>query len=197
MASTPTTYQIKKWPLTTSRFLVIDPLYMELEGPLTNQRFTKEDIEGFRFGITRFYLRLIPISKTYNIEIKNSQGKIMRIRMHSFFWIGDKRLRSQYIQVYKSVYKSYFEDMAIHYARLLIGGMTYELGGVFLTKEGVLIKKDKPLVPWMRIGLQSYFNSCSIYDLANPSQYRSFDYWHDWNATLLRAIVNFKLQKND
>ena len=189
-------FQVRRTPLSATRLLTVDPLYLELEGPLSNIRFTKEDIEGFRFGVTRFRYRFIPVSKSYNIEIKNSEGKIILIRMHSFFEIDNKKIQRLFIQIHKQIQLAYFNDMAIHYVRLLNGGLTYELAGAFLMKEGVLLKKEKQVIPWIRIGLASYFHSCSVYDLADPKHYRSFDYWHDWNASLLRSVIDYKIRSS-
>ena len=181
--------------MATSRLLTIDPLYLELEGPLANIRFTKEDIEACRFGISQMRYYFIPFSRTYNLEIKNGEGKIMKIRMHSIFSIGNKKLMKLFMQIQDQVIGTYFQDMANHYAQLIHGGLSYELCGVLLTQEGVLIRNDKPLIPWLQLGFKSYFNSCSIYDLTDPHHYRSFDYWHDWNAVLLMAVVNYKLKR--
>ena len=187
-------YQVKRWPLSTSRQLTIDPLYIELEGPLTNMRFTKEDIEGFRYGVRYFHYYVIPVGRNYNIEIKNSLGKVLLVRMHSVFGIGNKRIEKLFVQIHKQIHEAYFMDMAIHYLRLLKSGLTYELAGTMLTHEGVIIKKDSQLIPWIRVGLMSYYRSCSIYDLTDPKRFRSFDYWQDWNASLLHTIVEYKLQ---
>jgi hypothetical protein len=94
---------------------------------------------------------------------------------------------------YTQIQQSYFNDMAIHYVRLLKGGLTFELAGAFLTSEGVLIKKGKNLIPRLRTGLATRFHSCSIYDTADLRHFRSFDYWHDWNASLLRSVVDYKI----
>jgi hypothetical protein len=190
-------FHVKRTPLSAARLLTIDPLYLELEGPLADIRFSKEDIEGFRFGVTRFRYRFIPVSRTYNIEIINSQGKIILIRMHSFFEIGYKKVQRLFIQIHKQIQQAYFNDMAIHYVRLLNGGLTYELAGAFLTNEGVLLKKDKQVIPWIRVGLASYYHSCSVYDMADPRHFRSFDYWHDWNASLLRAVIDYKIRSSN
>jgi hypothetical protein len=173
--------------------VTVAPLYLEMEGPLANLRFTKEDIEGLRFGVTLFRYFFIPISKSYNIEIKSSQGKVITIRMHTLFGIGNHKIRSLFIGIHKQIQQTYFNDMAIHYVRLLKGGLTFELAGAFLTSEGVLIKKDKNLIPWLRTGLATRFHSCSIYDKADLRHFRSFDYWHDWNASLLRSVVDYKI----
>ena len=77
-------FHVKRSLFSAPRLLTIAPLYLEIEGSLANTRFTKEDIEGLRFGVTALRYYVIPISKTYNIEIKSSQGKIILIRMHSF-----------------------------------------------------------------------------------------------------------------
>src|SRR5579862_1731939 len=158
---------VKRTLFGAPRQLIIAPLYLEMEGPLTSTLFTKDDIEGLRFGVTDFRYYLIPISKTYNIEIKSSQGKIILIRMHSLFGIGTQKNRNLFIQIHKQIQQSYFNDMAIHYVRLLNGGLTFELAGAFLTEEGVLIRKDKPLIPWSRTGLATRFHSCSLYDTAD------------------------------
>ncbi|HXB28511.1 MAG TPA: hypothetical protein VNW49_01770 [Puia sp.] len=190
-------FRIKRTPLSASRLLTIDPIYLELEGPLYDARFTKEDIEGFRFGVTRFTYKFIPVSRTYNIEIKNSEGKIILIRMHSFFEIGYKKVERLFIQIHKQIQLAYFNDMAIHYARLLKGGLTYELAGAFLTNEGVLLRKEKQVIPWIRVGLASYYHSCSVYDLADPQHFRSFDYWYEWNASLLRTVIDYKIRNGN
>jgi hypothetical protein len=187
-------FRIKRTPLSASRLLTINSNYIEFEGPLANTNFTKEDIEGFRSGVTGFRFYMIPFSRTYNIEIKGSQGKILSIRMHSFFGLGNRRIKYKFIQIYKQIQKAYFNEMAIHYVRLLNAGLTYELAGTFLTDEGILLRKEKTPVPWIRIGLASYYQSCSIYDISDPQHFRSFDYWHDWNAALLRSVIDYKIR---
>lgn len=187
-------FHVRRTVFSAPRLLTIAPLYLEMEGPLSNTRFTKEDIEGLRFGVTLIRYYLIPVSKTYNIEIKNSQGKIIMIRMHTLFEVGKQKNRNLFIRIHKEIQKSYFNDMAIHYVRLLNGGLTFELAGAFLTEEGVLIKKDKPLIPWSRTGLATRFHSCSVYDIDDLRHFRSFDYWHDWNASLLRSVVDYKIR---
>jgi hypothetical protein len=157
-------------------------------------RFTKEDVEGFRYGVKYFHCYIIPISRTYNMEVKSSQGKVMLIRMHTFWGIGNKKIEKLFIQIYNQIHEAYFNDMAIHYVQLLNGGLTYELAGAMLTNEGVILKKERQLIPWIRIGIMSYYRSCSIYDHSDAHHFRSFDYWHDWNASLLHAVVTFKLR---
>jgi hypothetical protein len=187
-------FHVKRSLFSAPRQVTIAPLYLEMEGPLANTRFTKEDIEGLRFGVTLIRYYLIPLSKSYNIEVKSSQGKIITIRMHTFLGIGSRKIRSLFIGIHKQIQQSFFNDMAIHYVRLLNGGLTFELGGAFLTSEGVLIKKDKQLIPWLRTGLATRFHACSIYDTSDLRHFRSFDYWHDWNASLLRSVVDYKIR---
>jgi hypothetical protein len=190
-------FMVKRTPLSASRLLTIDPLYLELEGPLANTRFTKDDIEGYRFGVTSYsWFYFIPLSRTYSIEIKNSYGKIMLIQMHSFFGFGIKKNRNLFTKIHEKIHFAYFADMAIHYAKLLDSGLTYELAGAMLSSEGVLIRKTKQIIPWIRIGLKPYYEYCSLYDLADPQHARSFDYWHDWNASLLYSVIDYKL-RND
>src|SRR5258708_1723022 len=100
-------FHVKRTLFGAPRLLTIAPLYLEMEGPLAKTRFTKEDIEGLRFGATLIRYYLIPISKTYNIEIKSSQGKIILIRMHSLFGVGNRNNRNQFIQIHKQIQQSY------------------------------------------------------------------------------------------
>ena len=185
---------IKRGPLSASRLLTIHPLYIELEEPLANIRYTKDDIEGFRYGVRYYHFYIIPISRTYNIELRNSQGKIMLVRMHTFFGINKKKIEKSFIDIYNQINEAFFNDMAVHYAQLLNSGLTYNLAGALLTNEGVILKKDNKLIPWLRIGLSSYYRSCSIYDISDPQHYRSFDYWQDWNASLLHSVVDYKMK---
>src|SRR5664279_2043061 len=162
---------IKRGPLSASRLLTIHPLYIELEEPLANIRYTKDDIEGFRYGVRYYHFYIIPISRTYNIELRNSQGKIMLVRMHTFFGINKKKIEKSFIDIYNQINEAFFNDMAVHYAQLLNSGLTYNLAGALLTNEGVILKKDNKLIPWLRIGLSSYYRSCSIYDISDPQHY--------------------------
>jgi hypothetical protein len=187
-------FLIKRGPLSASRLLTIDPLYIELEESFANIRFTKEDIEGFRYGVRYYHFYIIPFGRTYNIEIRDGQGKIMLIRMHTFFGINDKKIEKLFIDIYNKIHDAFFNDMAFHYAQLLNGGLNYNLAGALLTHEGVVLKKNGGLIPWLRIGLSSHHRSCSIYDISNPQLYRSFDYWQDWNASLLHSIVDYKMK---
>jgi hypothetical protein len=187
-------YRVKRGPLSASRLLTIDPLFIGMEGPLANTRFTKDDIEGFRYGARYYYFFVIPMGRTYTIEIKSSQGKVISLRMHTFFSIGNKKTQNLFIQIYKKIHEAYFKDMAIHYVRLLNEGLNFNLAGALLTREGVVIKKDRPVIPWIRIGLTSNYSSCSICDLSDPDHYRSFDYWFDWNASLLFSVVDYKIR---
>jgi hypothetical protein len=185
---------IRRGPLSVQRRLTINPLYLELKGPLANIHFTKEDIEGFRYGVQNFQYFIIPISRTYNIEVRNGQGKIMFIRMHTVFGFGNRKIEKLFIDIYKRIHKAYFFDMAIHYVRLLNGRLDYNLAGVLLTNDGVYLKKDSPLIPWISVGLSSYYHACSVYDISDPQHYRLFDYWQDWNASLLHSVIDYKLR---
>ena len=189
-------FRVKRTPLSARRKLTIDPLFLEFEGPRTNARITKDDMEGFRYGlrVLRFYI--ITIRKTYTLEVKSSSGKIISIRMHVFFGIGNKKIRAMFISIYKIIHSTYFKDMVVHYVRLLKGGLPYELAGAMLNSEGILLGPKKECIPWLRVGLKLNYLACYIYDLADPLHFRSFDYWQDWNASLLYSVVNYKLKSD-
>jgi hypothetical protein len=194
MSAAAYVFPVKRTPLSVARLLTIDPLYLEFEGPLANISFTKDDMEGYRFGISGFRYLLIPINRTYNIEVRSSMGKIILIRMHSFFGIGNKKIGKLFVQIRNKIHQAYFTDMSIHYANLLNSGLTYELAGATLTSEGVLLRQENQIIPWIRVGLKHYYQYCSIYDLADPQHMRSFDFWHDWNASLIYTVVEYKLR---
>ena len=194
MTETIHQFYIKRGLLRSTRLLTIDPLYIEMEGSISSISFPKEDIEGFRYSVSFLSFYFFRVSKTYTIELRNSKGKIMVIRMHSFFGIQKKQVEQLFIEIYNKIYDVYFNDMVAHYLQLLNSGLTYSLAGAMISNEGLVIKKDGHLIPWIRLGLTSYYQSCSLYDLSNASCFRSFDYCHDWNATVLRSIVEYKLQ---
>ncbi|MDP9041367.1 MAG: hypothetical protein M3N30_05250 [Bacteroidota bacterium] len=187
-------YEVRKTLFSSPRPLTIDPLFLEFEDPSGTIRFTKDDIEAFRFGRIVFTFLSITVGKAYSIEVKNSNGDVIVIRMHTLFGIRKKKIRSKFIEIYKAIHRTYFVDMGIHYVRLLNSGFTYELAGVLLNSEGVLLYPKKQLIPWNRVGLSVFSLSCSIYDLADPQHSRSFGYWDDWNASLLDTIVEYKLR---
>jgi len=179
------------------RMLTIHPDYLALEDNDLNSsgatRIEKEHIEGFRFGIDWYRGRYIMIGRTYRIEVRDHQGRILGIRLHSIYGIHQKRLGNKFRQIYQALHKAYFNDLGLHYIRLVNDGLSFSLGGVTLTNVGIEDPKIGAL-PWNSIGLKPYHSYFALYDKAEPAKYHAFDYGFDWNAGLLYAVLNYILK---
>lgn len=162
--------------------------------PQTPTTFSKTDIESIRYAIDSVHGWIFRIGRTYRIELRSSTGKIIRIRLRSFYGIRRKSLGKKYGDILRAMHQTYFNEMAAHYVRLLGNELSFTLAGLLLSPDGVDDAKLGKL-PWSFVGMKSYFTYFAIYDMRDAGKYRSFDYGVDWNTAVLHAVVDFTLRK--
>jgi hypothetical protein len=192
------TFLIQTTIFDRKHLLTIHPDFISFDDDALNPQapatFSKTDIESIRYAIDSIRGRVFRIGRTYRIELRSSAGKIIRIRLRSIYGIRKKNLGKKYGDILRSLHQAYFNEMAAHYIRLLRNEISFTLAGLILTPDGVDDAKLGTL-PWLFVGMKSYFTYFAIYDMRDAGKYRSFDYGMDWNAAVLRAVVDFTLRK--
>jgi hypothetical protein len=157
----------------------------------------KSNIESFRFGIDWIRGLYFIIGRTYRIEVNDHEGNTIKIRLRSIYGIRRKKLGAKYKKIYDALHNAYFNDLGLHYVRLVHDSLPFTLAGVILTPEGVVDAKIG-ILSWNSIGLKAYATYFVIYDKSEPKNYHAFDYGIEWNAVLLYSVLIFILkQKQD
>jgi len=196
-----TTFLIRSTLFDRERLLTVNPDYLAFDNkdlvsaePSTIER---ENIESFRFGVDWIRGLYFIIGRTYRIEVRDHEGNTIKIRLRSIYGIRKKKLGTKYNKIYGALHNAYFNDLGLHYVRLVNDRLPFMLAGVTLTPEGIVDPKIGAL-SWNSIGLKAYSTYFAIYDKSEPSNYHAFDYGVDWNAILLYSILTFILkQKHD
>lgn len=180
------------------RQLKINPAFISIDGRDTTDPpviFPVADIEAFRYGIQWIKGTHFVIGRTYLLEIRSTGKRTIKIRLRSVYGIRSKLLGEKYIRILNALIETYFNDMAAHYTGLLDQGMSYELSGIPVSPEGILLNSKKGLVFWSRLQMNRYIFYFTLSDKNEPENYRMLYYEHDWNAAILLAVADYGMAK--
>jgi hypothetical protein len=154
----------------------------------------KANIESFRFGIDWIRGLYFIIGRTYRIEVRDHEGNTIKIRLRSIYGVRRKMLGTKYKKIYDALHNAYFNDLGLHYVRLVHDSLPFTLADVIITPEGVVDPKIGAL-SWNSIGLRAYATYFAIYNESEPQNYHVFDYGIEWNAVLLYSVLTFILKQ--
>lgn len=182
------------------RQLIISPDFIQFEdkdlhnAPFT--RFEKDEISAYRFGINWIKGFEFTIGREYQIFIRNTDNKTLKINFKSFYGIKKNELYKQYSEIIKAIWEFYFGDITNTLLNEFRNGQNIEVGKVLISLEGVtitasgLFKEQRKLIPWEKVGTkdyQTYFNIHSIEDTVNIN--RIYSYLSDWNTGVLYSVI--------
>jgi len=85
--------------------------------------------------------------------------------------------------------------MTRHYLRQFEEGRPVELLGVSLNSHGVLFDKKLGWVGWNFLGTKRYWHYYTLYSEESPNDYRAFVFLDDWNAGVLRGLIEVILRE--
>ena len=196
-----TTFLIRSTLFDRNRLLTVHSDYLAFDNKdlvsAAPTSIEKANIESFRFGVDWIRGLYFIIGRTYRIEVRDHEGNTIKIRLRSMYGIRKKKLGTKYTKIYAALHNAYFNDLGLHYVRLVNDSLPFTLAGVTLTPEGIVDPKIGAL-SWNSIGLKAYFAYFAIYEKGEPSNYHAFDYGIEWNAILLYGVLTFILkQKHD
>lgn len=193
----PSTFLIKSTILDRERLLTVHPDYLSFDDKdLKSAQPTcleKANIESFRFGVDWISGLYFIIGRTYRIEVRDHEGTCIKIQLRSIYGIRIKKLAKKYNQIYNALHSAYFNDLGLHYIRLVNDGLPFQLAGVTLTPHGLEDPKIGAL-SWNSIGLKAYTTYCAIFDKSEPTRYHAFDYGIEWNGVLLYSVLEYILK---
>jgi len=175
------------------RRLTLDPDYLEFDDKdLVSSppaRFLKEEIEGLRFGINWARGYSFNFGRIYCIDIRNEANQVIRLRLRSYYGIRKRKLGEEYVKIANLLYRYYFYDLTQHYLRLFENNIPFDILRVNFSAEGIIFDKKVGPIPWDFLGARSYKTYYSLFSKTNPTQYKAFDYIHDWNVCVLEGVT--------
>ena len=175
------------------RKLIIHADYLEFDdndkagAPPT--RFLKKEIEAVRFGIKFIHGYRFYIGRTYIVDIRNKDGKIIKLRLKSLYRVRLKKLDAKYIQVINTLFQYYFDDITRKYIKQWQDLQPCELLGVSIDTEGVLFDEKVGRVSWNFLGTKRYWRYCTLYSETDPHQFKAFEYLTHWNAAVMFSLI--------
>ncbi|QSW87805.1 hypothetical protein J0383_16185 [Flavobacterium endoglycinae] len=192
--------KIKRSFLDYKRNLHLHPDFIKFEDKdLANDDstfFKVNEIKEFRYGIT-FYQYKFVFGREYQLFIKNSNNKILKINFNTYLGIKKHECHELYSNILNSLWDLYFKDKTLSFIEKFQSGESFLIGDVNITQEGVIIevsklfKQEKKLILWHDIAVRKYNTYISIYSKENSLDFnRGYSYKNDWNTFVLYNVIN-------
>ena len=185
--------------LDRPRLLVIDPQYIEFDDQdrvsMPPTRFLRTEIQALRYGVKGIRGYRFRIGRIYCIDVMDISGRVIKIRLKSVYRVRRKLLGEKYQEITNSLFKYYFHDMTRHYLRQFQEGQSVELLGVKLKQHAVMFDEKVGWVGWEFLGTKRYWHYYTLYSEESPDNYRAFVFLDDWNAGVLRGLIEVILKE--
>jgi hypothetical protein len=192
-------FMVRSTILDRPRFLRIDPEFVEFDDQdqvsKAPTRFLRTEIEGLRYGVKPIRGYRFRIGRIYCIDIRDASGHVIKIRLKSVYRVRIKLLEKKYIAIVNALFRYYFYDMTQDYLTQFRNGQTVELLGVSLSDQGVLFDRKVGRISWDFLGAKRYWHYYTLYSEETPNNYRAFVFLDDWNAGVLRRVIEVILKE--
>lgn len=185
--------------LDRPRSLVIDPEFIEFDDQDQKSKlptqFSRLEIEGIRYGVKPIRGYRFRIGRIYCIDIRDASNRVIKIRLKSVYRVRIKLLEKKYLAIVNSLFRYYFHDMTREYLTQFRDGQPVELLGVSLDNQGVLFDEKVGRISWGFLGTKRYWHYYTLYSEEKPNDYRTFMFLDDWNAGVLRGVIEVILKE--
>jgi len=185
--------------LDRPRLLIIDREYLEFDDKdrvsEMSTRFLKTDLAALRYGVKAIKGYRFRIGRIYCVDVMDVSGTIIKIRLKSVYRVRRKLLGKKYQEIVSLLFKYYFHDVTRDYLRQFQAGQPIELLGVNLDSNGVIFDKKVGRVSWEFLGMKRYWHYYTLFSEEAPVKYRAFVFLDDWNAGVLRGLIETILKQ--
>lgn len=192
-------FMVRSTIMDRPRSLVIDPEFIEFDDQdqvsKAPTHFLRSEIEGIRYGVKPIRGYRFRIGRIYCIDIRDATHRIIRIRLKSVYRVRIKLLEKKYHAIVNSLFRYYFHDMTRDYLAQFRNGQPVELLGVSLNSQGVLFDEKVGRISWDFLGTKRYWHYYTLYSEEKPNDYRTFVFMDDWNAGVLRGVIEVILKE--
>jgi hypothetical protein len=192
-------FMVRSTILDRPRLIVIHPEYLEFDDQDrvsdVPTRFLRTDIEGLRYGIKPIRGYRFRIGRIYCIDVRDVNGRVIKIRLKSVYRVRLKLLNEKYLAIANALFRLYFHEMTLEYLAQFRDAQGVELLGVKLNNQGVLFDEKVGCVSWDFLGTKRYWHYYTLYSEESPNNYRAFVFSDDWNAGVLRGLIETILKE--
>jgi len=191
-------FTLRSTILDRPRKLILNPQYIEFDDqnkasePPT--RFLIGEIEAFRYGVKAIRGYRFRIGRIYSIDIRDTSGRIIKLRLKSIYRVRVKQLNKKYTAIINSVYQTYFHPLTLTHYEQFQAGRDVEILGVSINKDGVLYDPKVARISWDFVNLKRYWHYYTLYSEEMPDRYRAFTPAEQWNASILRQLIQMILK---
>jgi hypothetical protein len=193
------TFLIKSSLFDRDRLLTVNPDYLSFDDndliSASPSTIEKSNIESFRFGVDWIRGLYFIIGRTYRIEVRDHDSRVIKIRLRSLYGVRKEKLATKYKKIYAALHESYFNDLGLHYVKLVNDSLSFKLAGITITPTGIDDPKIGTLT-WNSIDLKAYTKYFAICDRSDTKKYHILDYGIEWNAVLLYSVLTYILKQH-
>jgi len=182
-----------------SRLLTISPesvsIGMSTEGD-SQLSIPKDDVDSIRYTArrVRYYFYLYTYFK---IDIRGFSGQTIRIRLFSLFGYHKKQIANRYGDILQYLYHHFFRDLVLHYLDLFANGIDFDIAGLVFTQQGIKFSNKAEMIPWQEVDTRDYLSYFSVFSKKDNYNYRAYNYWDDWNTTILNTVIISILKRKE
>ncbi|GGB05190.1 hypothetical protein GCM10011511_30660 [Puia dinghuensis] len=192
-------FTVRSTILDRPRLLVINSEYIEFDDQdqvsVAATRFLRTEVEGLRYGVKPIRGYRFRIGRIYCIDVRDVSGKVIKIRLKSVYRVRLKLLEQKYLAIVNGLFRHFFHDMTRKYLEQFRDGQPVELLGVSLNSQGVLFDEKAGRISWNFLGTKRYWHYYTLYSEEAPKNYRAFVFLDDWNAGVLRGLIEVILKE--
>jgi hypothetical protein len=179
--------------------LILNPEFIEFyKSPedVNPIRFSKLEIDGFRFGVKWLRGYQLVFGRIYCIDIKSATDAIIKIRLTSFYKIRVKKLHKTYNLIVNAMLQYYASELVSQYLKLFNYKQPFSILNVYFSQLGIVLN-DEYNIEWNNINVRTYTRYVAISTKNKSEIYKAFDYLEEWNTLVLYNVLRLILKSKN
>ena len=179
--------------------LILNPEFIEFyQSPedINPIRFSKLEIDGFRFGVKWLRGYKIVFGRIYCVDIKSATEIIIKIRLTSVYKIGIKQMHKKYNLIIGAILQYYVSELVGQYLKLFNYKQPFSILNVYFNQLGIVLN-NKFNIEWNDIDVRTYTRYIAISSKNKSEIYKAFDYIEEWNTLVLYNVIRLILKSKN
>ncbi|MDB5119360.1 MAG: hypothetical protein JWN56_578 [Sphingobacteriales bacterium] len=200
-------FLIKSNILNRNRKLIINSELIEFDdfNWINNSisKFSRGEVASLRYGVKFIRGYSFIIGRTYCIDIKSLDDRIIKIRLISLYGIRKTALFKKFNQILNAFFDTHHKDIVGYYLEIFESGIQVNILETAFRQSGVVINENE--VSWEDLGTKTYATYYALFSKKDPTIYKSFSYLNDWNSAVVysfskqvlseKGLLNIKTDK--
>jgi hypothetical protein len=179
--------------------LILNPEFIEFyksPNDVNPIRFSKLEIDGFRFGVKWLRSYKLVFGRIYCVDIKSTSETIIKIRLTSVYKIRAKELHKKYNLIVSAMLQYYASELVSQYLKLFNYKQPFSILNVYFNQLGIVLN-DKYNIEWNNIDVKTYTRYVAISTKNKSEIYKAFNYMEEWNTLVLYNVLRLILKSKN